>query len=165
MYATSTSILVILPGMPQTSTVSGYTSTVAIIDSHISRADSYINAKISNRYDVSGFDTVGSVPPLLKMLSEDIASYYTYRSQFSADNQNVNEWTEKFKDAIEVLNQIRDGDMDLVNTTGSLITELTDTENDMVTSSTEDYQSYFDEDSPLDWKVDDDKLESINDAR
>lgn len=165
MYSDFNSILDILPGMPQTTTSGGYTATSVMINSHIVRADNIINSKIANRYNVSVFNSIGSAPPLLISLSEDIASYYTYRSQFSSDNQNVNEWIDKFKDAIEMLDMIRNGEMDLVNSVGSIIGEITDPTVDLVSSNTEDFQSFFDEDDSLSWKVDEDKKDEIDDAR
>jgi len=164
-YSTNTTIVTLLPGLPQSSGAQGWTQNQARIDSHISRADNLINAKIGNRYDVSEFDTSGSVPPLCKTLSEDIASWFTYRSEFSGDNQNDNEWTDKFKMAIEMLDQIRDGEMDLLNTAGSLIEERATNVFDLIDSNTKNYTPFFDEDGPTEWKVDDDKLDSIEDDR
>ncbi len=164
-YSTNTTILTLLPGMPQTSTSNGYTATTTLIDEHINRADNVINAKIAQRYAVGSFNTSGSVPPLLKTISEDIASYFTFRSEFGGDNQNDNEWTDKFKDAIELLDQLREGDIDLVNTTGSIIDERTTSAVDIISSTHIDYQPFFDEDSVTSWKVDDDKISSIEDNR
>jgi hypothetical protein len=165
-YATATTVISLLPILPQTSTSSGYTATTSLVTSHISRADNIINGKIVKRYDISGFDTTGSVPPILISLSEDITSYFTMRSYFSSDNQNENEWVDKFLLAKETLDMLREGDMDLFDTAGSLIPEReTDLGDGLVVSSTEEYQSFFDEDEPINWKVDDDKLTSIRDAR
>ena len=164
-YSTNTTILLINPSWPQTTTAGGYDKLKNQIDEHITRADNFINSKIVNRYDISGFDTTGSVPPLLKTLSEDIATFFTMRNNYSNDNQNYNEWVEKYKDAIDMLDEIREGNMDLVNTTGSQIAIRTDEALQEVESSTEDYQSFFDEDGPLDWKVDATKIDNIDSDR
>lgn len=155
-YSTSTSILSQLPGLPQTSGASGYTSTLSLIASHITRADNLINGKIASRYDVSSFnDTTTSIPPLLTSISEDIAAYYTFRSQFSGDNYNINEWVEKYQECIQKLDEIRNGDMDLVDTDHNLIggssTTLT------IQSNTDTFTPTFDEGPVLDWSVDGDK--------
>ena len=162
-YSTNTSILFILPGLPQTDTTEGYTTTVAIIEDHIDRADNIINSKIVKRFDVSQFAT--EVPPMLKTLSEDISSYFTYRSLYSGDNQNFNEWTDKFNMAMELLNELKEGEIDLVDDSGNIIEDRTTATIDRIVSSTEDYQPFFDEDDPLDWKLDDEKKDSIKDAR
>jgi len=151
---TATSILPLLPGLPQTNTVAGYSATVSRIASHITRAEAYVNAKISSRYDVSSF-TSTAVPPILKTLTEDISSYYTLRSVYTGDNQNVSEWVETFSEALEMLDAIRDGKMDLIDSDGSLIGASTSTF--VVESTTEDLTPSFDESDPIDWEVDENK--------
>lgn len=162
-YSTSTTITLLLPGLPQTTSAAGHSTTIAIIEQHITRADNIINGMIAQRYNVSGFTT--SVPPLLKTISEDITSYFSYRSFFSGDNQNFNEWTDEYKAAMESLKKIREGDLDLVNSTGSLLPEVESSSVDRIESTTQDYQPFFDEDGVTDWAVDDDKLTNIKDNR
>lgn len=159
-YSTATSILVVLPGFPQTTTSEGYSETTVLLDKHISRADSLINGKIAERYDVSNFTS--DVPPLVRLLSEDITSYYAMRSQFSGDNQNRNEWIDKYEMALDELNEIRDGKASLVNTAGSLISERETSSSDgRVDSNTEDWTPAFDVDDTLDQKFDSDRLDDI----
>lgn len=164
-YSTNTTIAQLLPVLPQSAGASGYTRTQSLVESHITRADSLINSKVANRYDVSSYDTAGSVPPLLRTLSEDIAAYYSYRSLYSADGQNDNEWTDKFKDAIEILNEIRQGDMDLVDTAGAMLPIRASSTVDDIASNTEDYTPTFGEDSSLDWAVDSTKINNLSDDR
>ena len=164
-YATGTTILTLLPGLPQSLGSAGYDRVISLVDSHVDRADNLVNAKISNRYNVSGFNTSGSVPPVLRTLSEDITAYYSYRSLFSSDGQNDNEWTDKCKDAIDILNEIREGTMDLVDSSGSMIATRASATVDDIGSTTEDWTATFGEDDPLSWVVDSDKLDSIKDDR
>lgn len=164
-YSTNTTIISNIPLLPQSIGATGYHTIKDRISRHIIRADNLINSMISNRYDVSGFDTSGSVPPLLQTFSEDISTYYEYRSEFSGDNQNDNEWLDRYKDSMDFLKDIRDGNMDLVDSTGSLIAEREIAALDLVESNNESYQPLFDEDGPLEWKVDDDKLDTIEDNR
>jgi len=163
-YSTGTTILILLPGLPQTTTTSpAYTNTTALISQHIDRADNIINSKIATRYDVSSFTT--SVPPLLKTISEDITSFFTYRSEFSSDNQNFSEWTDKFKEAMALLDELRKGDLDLVDSGGNIIDEVTTSSVDRIESTTQNYQPFFDEDDSINWKVDGDKITDIEDNR
>ena len=162
-YSTSTTITLLLPGLPQTTSAAGHSTTIAIIEQHIARADNVINGKIATRYQVSNFTS--SVPPLLKTISEDITSFYTYRSLFSSDNQNLSEWTDKFEEAMKMLKELHDGDMDLVDENNNIIDEITTSAIDRIESTTQDYQPFFDEDEPVDWKTDDDKLTNIKDNR
>ena len=160
-YATTTTIFVLLPGLPATSVASsGHTETADIIDQHVARADNIINGKIAARYDVSSF--AASVPPMLKTIAEDITCFFTYRSLLSGDNANHSEWTDKFTDAMDLLDQIRDGNIELVNSSLAVIDERTTSHDDMVTSTHEDYTSVFDLDGPLDWKVDPDLIDDID---
>lgn len=165
-YSTNTTILILLPGLPQTtSSTPQYTATTAVIDQHIVRADNIINGKIVKRYEVKNFST--AVPPLLKNLSEDITCYYTFRSLWSQDNQNKNDWVDKFQDAIAVLDEIRDGKIDLVDSSGNLITEKSEDESTaaLVDSNTKSQNPFFNIDSELDWSFDSDAVESVRDER
>ena len=163
-YSTATSILVILPGLPQTTTVTpAYTNTIAIISRHITRADNIINGKIAARYKIT--DLLTSVPPLLQTIAEDITAYYTYRSLFSGDNQNANEWTDKFMEAMKTLDEIHKGDIDLVDSTGALIEEWQSSTSTFVDSTTKDYQSVFDMDETLDWDVNQSLKDEISGRR
>lgn len=162
-YSTGTTIMSLLPGVPNTTTWAGHTETVILIDLHITRADTLINSKISARYEVANFVT--NVPPVLRMIAEDITSYWTLRSMYQGDTQNDNEWTDKYKDSITFLNEIRDSKIDLVNTAGSIIQSRTIASVDKIESNTMDYQPFFDEDKSTNWKVDNDKLSSIEDDR
>ena len=162
-YATVTSIIELLPILPQTNTVDGYTATAALLSNHISRADAYINGFIARRYDISAFT---GIPPLLQNISEDITSYYIMRSEFTADNQNDNTWIDKFKDALDILKEVKDGNIDLFYNDGSLIPEREkDSNTSFVESNTENYQSFFDEDKSLNWKVDSNKLDELKERR
>jgi len=162
-YSTATTLLLLLPGLPQTSSSAGYSNTVSRIDQHIMRADNIINGMVAKRYIISNF--VSSVPPLLNTLSEDITSYFTYRSFFSMDNQNRNEWTDKFEGALDILREIRDNKMDLVDSSGNVVAELTSATTNYVDSNTKNYSSTFAEDTSTSWSVDSDKLDSIDSDR
>ena len=160
-YSTYTSILTILPGLPQTSTANGWTETTIVVAKHITRADSIIDGMISQRYD-----TPVSNAPLLNTLSEDITAYFTYRSFYTQDNMNRSEYFDDLRsDAMEVLEKIRKGDINLVDTAGSAILEPSTSTQSIVDSNNKDYQPFFDVDSEYDWKFDDDLIEDIRDKR
>ena len=156
-YASTTSILLILPGLANTTTVTG------VITRHITRADSLIDAKISKRYAVP----ISPTPPLLGSISEDITSYYTFRTFYTQDNTNKTEYFADLRDdAMATLDEIREGKIDLVNTAGSIIAERTDeSTSGILDSTTKDYQPFFDVDDELNWKFDDDLIDDIGDNR
>lgn len=161
---TATSILVLMRALPQTSTVAGYTATVDIVEAQIPRAESFVNGKVIRRYDVSGFSSGAAVQPL-KTLAEDITCYYTYRELFTSDNQNENEWTDKYYLAVDMLDQIMKGDLDILDSDNNIIEERQSSSYDRVESNTEDYAPTFDEGSVLDWENDPDKISDIEDSK
>jgi len=164
-YSRYKNILNILPLAPQTSTSNGWTSTVNTIDRHIKRADALINGYIASRYDVSNFCTIGSVPPLIELLSEDISTYYLMRSEFSNDNQNVNEWVEKYEDAIETLKDLSKGELNLTDKDGNLIDTNETSTIGIIQGTTDNFSPTFDEGDVLNWKVSNDKLSDIEDNK
>ena len=162
-YSSISSILLMLPGLPQTSTSAGYSTTAAVVGRHITRADSIIDGKISKRYSTPLTPT----PPLLGSIAEDITSYFSYRSFYTQDNQNRNDYFDEMrKTALDLLDEIRDGKIDLVDSTGGVIGEkTTDPQTGVLGSTTEGYQSYFDVDSEFDWKFDDDMVDEAKEGR
>lgn len=161
MYlSTATTILPLLPGLPQTVGAAGYDNIFSLCSNHIRRSEGIVMSKVSRRYDMSGY-TITTAPPLLKTITEDIASYFVYRSEFSSDNQNFNEWTDKFNDAMAILNELRDGTFDLVDTAGALIASRSTSTENLVTSNTKSYTPTFGEDSTTAQKVDSTKLDDL----
>ena len=161
-YSSLSSILDIVPGLPQTSTSAGYSVTALAVGKHITRADALINSKIAKRYAVPIVPT----PPLLANLSEDITAYYTYRSFYSQDNLNKFDYFDELRSiALETLEGIRKGDIDLVDTSGSLIPEPSTTSLSMVDGTHYGVQPFFDVDDESQWKFDQNELDSIRDKR
>ena len=161
-YCSTTAIYTSLPKLPATNTASGYSTCADVISLHIRRADGLINGKCARRYSVP-FTTV---PPYIRTLAEDIVSYYVMRSFYSQDAQNRSEYLEEFKDkALEDLDAIMNGDIDLVDTSGSAIPVQTTEVEDRISSTTEDYQPFFDIDDSTDWAFDEDRLDEVEDAR
>src|SRR3990172_6621047 len=143
-YASTTSILLILPALANTTTVTN------VITRHIVKSDALIDGKIGRRYTTP----ISPTPPLLGSISEDITAYLTYRSFVMQDNTNRLDYFDELKEqAFSVLDEIRDGKMDLLNSTGGLIEERsTESTSGVLDSSTKDYQSFFDIDDELEWK-------------
>ena len=150
--------------LPQTTTDAGYTDTTARITAYITQAENIVNGKVVRRYDISAF-TSTSCPPMLQTIAKDICCYYVMRALFAGDNQNASEWAEKFKDQIGMLDEVRDGKIDLFNSAGVMLAERSTDNLSMVDSNTKDYSPSFGEDSPLNWKVDGDKLDDISNGR
>jgi phage gp36-like protein len=162
-YVTSTNILDIVPMLPQTTTASGYSNTSMVVDRHITRAESYVNGKLSQRYDVPFTST--AIPPLVKTITEDIATFYVFRSLFTQDNQNYNEYLESYKTADELLKEIQSGDIDVILSTGETAPEKSGSDNEDISSNVTGKSAFFNVDNSLDWKFDDELLDDIRDKR
>ena len=162
MYSTYTSILTIVPGMPQTASSSGYSACTAVISKHLNRASALVDGKLSKRYSVPVTDSC----PIIDLIADDIASYYTYRSYYRQDNHNrMEDMKETCEMALATLEQIRNGEIDLVDSSGNVIAERSTGAHSLVDSNTKDYQPFFDVDKETDWHFDDDLLDSILDKR
>lgn len=106
-----------------------------------------------------------STPPLVQTISEDLTAYFTYRSFYTQDNMNKSDYfAELREEAMKLLEQIKDGDMDLVDSTGAVIGEKTGTAS-IIDSTTRSYHSTFDIDPIDEATFDSDRLEAVRDAR
>ena len=160
-YATTSSLLLLLPGLPQTTTAAGYTSCVALMGSQITRAEALIDAKIGGRYTLP----LSPIPPVIRAIAEDISGYYIYRSYSIQDNQNRANYEalrDIYQDAIKQLDEIGSGALDLMDTSGSAVAETIEHGAD---SNTIDYQPFFDVDDPTDWAFDSENLDDVADKR
>lgn len=162
-YASLSSILLIVPGLPQTTTAAGYSLTSAVVGRHISRADALIDSKITRRYETP----ISPTPPLLGALSEDLTSAYSYRSFYTQDNHNKGDYYDQLiAEAMKTLDDIRDGKMDLTDANGDPIGERTqEATSGILDSTTKDYQPFFDVDDELNWKFDSDLLDAVKGRR
>lgn len=156
-YATTTSFPQLLPYILQGNSVSD-TAGVAIIAAHITRAEGVVNSYIAGRYALP----FTSVPPIVRTISEDLASYYIIRASYVQDGQRKNEYLPAYKDAMSMLEQIRDGKMPLALTDGSILTANT---SGRYKSSTENYSPIFELDSEESWDADADQIDDITSGR
>jgi len=160
-YSTVTSILLIVPNLPQTTTAAGYSISSQVITKHISRADAIINGKISSRYDVPVLDA-----PLLTQISEDITAYFTYRSFYTQDNYNRSEYFDELRTmALQTLEQIREAKIDLVDSAGGIVPEKSDENYASVDSTTRGEMSFFDTDDAFNWGFSNTRKDRINGRR
>lgn len=156
-YCTASLTIAEFPIFPQTSTVQRYTETSALISAKIPRAEATINSYVGRRYNVP-FTTV---PPKIEEIAINLSAYYTLVAKFTRDNHNENEWVVKLgEDTIKELELIRDRKIDLVDTSGAVLTERMAATR--IVSSTQDYQPFADLDDITAWKVPTDRLNSID---
>lgn len=154
-YATVTEVINTLPQIGQVSTLTSAAILTAII-----RAESIIDASISRRYVVP----VTPTPPLLTTLSCDLTIYRLMtRRLFSGEQMNKSDWPEKYKEAMEMLQAIADGSLQLVNSAGAVIVPTVGA--DIAWTNTQGYTPTFNEDGDLNSVIDPDKLVDIDASR
>lgn len=163
-YSDATATVSLFPGLPQTTTTSGYSTTVLLVQEQQPRADAFVDSFCARRYSVPFAATSTSTPPVIKQLAQEVCGYYVYRSLFMKDNINKNDWVETlWEEAKKTLEAIRDGKQDVVSSTGSVIAELN--ASSKVDSNFETYSPIFNMDDPTSQSVDQDRLDDISSDR
>ena len=102
--------------------------------------------------------------PILQTIATDIALYRVLSQRiFQQEKKNESLWPDKFKQAMDLLESIKDGEMELVKDDGSIVDERTDLAS--VETSTEDYNPTMTEDDPIFHIDDQDKIDDIRQDR
>jgi len=142
------------------------TVTTSLIVELISDAEAEINKYISKRYDLSSntFQTSTSCPPLLTTLTRQLTKGYFYRDNSRGGKESLTRAKEYINDVRDNLKMIADYKVDLLDTSGSIITDKSET-SWRIQSSTVGYTDTFAEDDSKEWAVDTDKLDAIDDSR
>lgn len=142
--------------------------TTTLASKCIDWAEAEVNKHLSKRYDISSstFQTSTGIPPLVRMLAEKLSEGYLWQhlSRGGAGKESLARGKDLEKEVILNLASIADYKMDLLNTAGSLISEMSNTSR-RVQCNTSSYTSTFDEDDETNWRIDSDKLSDIADNR
>jgi len=141
------------------------TATTALCSSLIIDAENEIRKRLSKRYDVSAdaFQTSTSTPPMVTTLCEWLTMGYMYENLSRGGTEAFGRADRFLKKANDNIDDILNFKANILNTTGSTIAE--GSESLPMYSNSDDYSSTFDEDDPLKWTVDKDKLDDISDDR
>lgn len=156
-YATTSSYDVILVGTTLD------TATTSVISKCITWAENEINKKLAKRYDVSAWSTAALTPPMVTSMCEQLALGYFYDNNSRGGKEGGARADRLIKRVMANLDELAMGKLELVNSSGSIITARGTAKG--VLSSTSDYSATFAEDDPLTWAVDPDKLDDISDGR
>lgn len=140
------------------------TATTSLCTKMITHAENEVNKYLSKRYDISAFNTSTSIPPLVTSLTETLAEGYTYQRMSRGGKEWRDRGLELVKMALENLKLISEYKLDLINSSGSVITDMSNTAFRCL-SSTDSYPTTFNEDDELNWKVDSTKLDDIESER
>lgn len=157
-YCTTTSLQTLMIGTTFDSI------TTALANKMITHSENEINKYLSKRYDLTVFSTSTSTPPLVTSLAETLSEGYMHQRMSRGGKDAMNRGKDLIKQAIENLKLIADYKLDLVNTSGSVISDMSQTAY-RVLCSTSDYPNTFNEDSELNWEVNQTKLDDIESER
>lgn len=157
-YATTSSLEILMVG------TAFDTATSSLATKLITHAEDEIDKWLSKRYDISAFSTSTAVPPLVTSLAETLSEGYMYQRMSRGGKEWMARGKELITQATENLKLIADYKLDLVDSSGSPITDMSNTAYRCL-SNTDSYSSTFDEDSELNWAVDTDKIQDIEDGR
>jgi len=158
LYCTTTSLQTLAVGTTFDSV------TTALADKCITWSENEINKYLSKRYDIASFNTSGSVPPLVTTWCEWLSLGYLYQN-YGRGGKESRERGKEYRDmAIENLTLVQEYKSDLLNTTGSVISDFSNTAY-RVLSNTDTYTETFAEDDELAWSIDSNKLTDIKDSR
>lgn len=156
-YATTTSLETLAIG------TTFDTATSALAVKCLAWSESEINKYLSKRYNISQF-TDGNVPPMVTTICEWLSLGYLYQNN-SRGGKESRERAKEYRDmAIANLDLLSKYQLDLLNTSGSVISDMSNTAY-RVLSTTDGYTETFAEDSELNWAVSSSKLSDIGDDR
>lgn len=141
------------------------TATTSLASACITDAENEVRKMLSKRYDFSAspFLTTSSIPPVVTSLTETLALGYMYENMSRGSKEGYARADRYIKRAMENLTRLLEGDVQLMDSSGNLITEINDDWRVIGTNSS--YAPTFNEDDPKDWRVDLDKLDDISNER
>lgn len=159
LYSTTTTLDLVMVGVNF-----GATDMTTLGGKAIDQAEAEVNKYLSKRYDISQstFQTSTGIPPLVRALTEKLSEGYMWQflSRGGAGKESRERAKELIEEVKENLLQIADYKLDLLNTAGSVLTDMS-LSGTRVLCNTTDYTTTFDEDDPLSWAIDSDKLDDI----
>lgn len=140
--------------------------TLALCTEMISDAEAEINKYLSRRYDLSSntFQTSTSIPPIVKTMCNRLTEGYMWKSMSRGSKESLARGESLIKDVISNLLLISTYKADILDSTGSLLLDMSNTAYRVLCNTT-NYTNTFDEDSDLNWSIDSDKLSDIETGR
>lgn len=124
---------------------------------HASMAESLINAKLAKKYTLPFTSHI----PILETLATDLAIYNVLTSRITIKTDHP--WFQRYKGALNIIDQIVKGDINLLTSTGVVVAERSDVGE--VWSNKENYLPTFHEGSQEDQIQDADKIQDGLDER
>lgn len=155
-FTTVSAMLVTLPGIS-----SSTNATSAQLAVFAERAESVMNAKLARLYTIP----FASPPPkVLETIATELAVYsFLTRRVFTQEKQNNSAWPDRYREAMELLDEIVAGEVPLITASGAVIPSTTAQQ--QIWSNTMTFHPTITEDDEVHQFVDDDKVRDIRDDR
>lgn len=159
-YCTTTSLQTVMAG------VTFNTATTSIADKCIEWAEAEINKHLSTRYDLtaSTFNTSTATPPMVRAWCEQLSEGYLEQRLARGGVDSLERGEKKINPVLANLKSVSEGLLSIADTSGSLITDSSDSQY-AVSSNTSDYAQTFDVDTSTAWEIDSDRLDDVDDGR
>jgi hypothetical protein len=129
----------------------------------ITDAENEIRKRLSKAYDVSGWSTYAATPPAVQTICKWLALGYLYEATARGSKEGYARADRYLKKAYSNIDDLLKGNAELVDSSGDVI-EISDDAMPIL-SNTTDYAQTFNVDNQLNWEVDPDKLDDIDDGR
>jgi hypothetical protein len=140
------------------------TATTALAVACITDAENEVKKVLAARYDFSAapLNTTTSIPPMITTLAETLALGYMYENMARGSKEGYARADRYIDRAMENMQMLVDGEAKLTDSNGDLVDEI---DGDWAVHTTENYSPTFNEDDPKNWRIDQDKLNDIEDER
>lgn len=142
-----------------------FTGLTSLASECISQAEREVDKRLSSRYDISSayFQTTASISPTVRQLALWYAVGYTYEANARGSKDAYSRADRYIEKANKNIESILKYEANLLDSLGSQIPDSSGSLK--VRSSTSDYVNTFNEDDPVNWTVDPDKLDDISNER
>ncbi len=160
VFSTTTTLDTVMVG------VTFNTATTSVATECITWSEDEIRKYLSKRYDMSSaqFQTSTSTPPMVKTWATRMACGYLEMQISRGGTEALKRGQDKVDSVIDNLKLVKSGALDVLNTAGSSLTEGANSAF-KIDSNASGYEQTFNVDDPLDWEVDSDRLNDIEDDR
>lgn len=156
-FATTTSLQTLLPG------VSFDTLTTSLCSMCITWAESLVRTSLARRYDMSSspFNTSTSIPTHITSITEKIAMGYYFKNSSRGSKESLSRGQALIDEGKSELKDIATYKTNLLDNSYSPVSNRFRA----VYCSASSYNTTFNEDDPLHWRPDSNKLSDIADDR
>lgn len=151
-YSTVSNMLIMMPNV-----MSRTSADSAQLAHFVDMAEGTVDAYLARRYTLPLSET----PKIIETLTTQVAIYeFLSKRVFAGEVAAESFWVQSYKEAQRMLRDISNGQMELTNSAGTVLTDAS-----VVWSSQEDYLATHTEDDPLFQQRDPDKIDDIRDDR